>query len=513
VCSLVRNMDALDGTANEPTLDSLLMILAVRETTLQESIQKRTTPKDHQHIIESLEKHFAPHDVMKRITTFLLSMKSDNEENKLVLSPDIALQILVHLASANPDRYVKSASLAVRGEALRLETSTDNMVIPEGLLPILGEQLRSSDTQVAQNSIDTLVSLFKSCSGRMEDIVGLAYTQLQDSRSKLTIQRKDASVVCVRCLTTLVDVACISSASMALIEPCLVDLLDLLQDDSDPLLQISALDLIQKLAETEPVHRERATWLYQHASYIVKLAGGDVDLPPDPMLGSFALRTVATLCGLMRSHSLHDNELTQSFLSALHNNIRTGAMDRMTFVVAISAFAASSDDALRQVLQDEEARQAWLNLSVAQPKLKAAILLSVSGVIETTKLSRESTMKLYTFLGHGNGPDATEVLLKLVLSPMSEVRIAAYTVFRSVAASLPTGSQVLLSHNGFLEMLMDRQTETSKSGREARYEVVNAVLDSPVVSLLAEGIVKRLETYRHAGPHYVEPLQWDVMEQ
>jgi hypothetical protein len=512
---------------SEPTLDALLTRLSMGETesTPTTSAQQEpaggeheaaSSPIDPQDALALLEKHFAANDVMKRIATFLLSARpaEGNDSTPASLSPDtIWLPLLVRLASSNPERYLKAASSAVRDEALRLETSTDSISVPEGLLFMLGEQLHSADIQLAQNSIDTLVSFCKTCPGKMEVIVTLVAAQLRDARSRLTTQRAEASLTCVRGLTALVDIACISGASMSLVEPCLVDLLDLLQDGADPLLQMSVLDLIEKLAATEPVHGERATWVYQHASIFAKLAGGVVDVPPDPMLGGFSLRVVATVCRLMQSHSLLDQDLIQSFLLALHNNITSGTMDRMAFVVAISAFASSSDDALHRVLENDEARQAWLNLSVAQPKLKAAILVSVATVIETMTLSRALAMKLYTSFGHPIGPDATEVLMKLVLSPMSEVRIGAYTLFRAVAAGLPTGSQVLLSHSGFLEMLMDRERETSKDGREARHEVLGAILGSPVVSLLAEDIVKRMESYRREGPHYVKPLRWDVMEQ
>jgi Proteasome non-ATPase 26S subunit len=519
----VCNMEKT-GVESEPTLDSLLAKLGIGET---ESGAPSSSHPPQQEVVDPpqdamvlLEKHFAPHDVMKLVATFLLVARPEGNDNSRVvvpvlsLSPDAALSLLVRLASANPDRYLKAASCAVRDEALRFETSTDSIAVPEGLLFMVGEQLKSSDTQLAQNSIDTLVSFCKTCSGiKMEEVVALVSDQLQEARSMVAAQRREASLTCVRCLAALVDIACISGASMALVEPRLVDLLDLLQDDTDPLLQMSVLDLYEKLAATEPVHSERATWIYQHARHVVMLAGGVMDVPPDPMLGGFALRVVATVCRLMQTHSLLDKDLMQSFLSALHNNINSGAMDRMAFVVAISAFASSSDDALYRVLQDEEARQAWLHLSVAQPKLKAAILVSVAGVIETTTLSRDLAMKLYAFVGQSDGPDTTEILMKLVLSPMSEVRIGAYTLFRVVAACLPTGSQVLLSHSGFFEMIMDREKETSKDGRDARYEVVGAILGSPVVSLLAEDIVKRMESFRREGPHYVKPLQWDVMEQ
>lgn len=496
---------------DEATLDDLLQELAhdvAKESSSSSGSSSINDRKDTQEIMLAIERQFSAKDVMNRVSSCLLK-----KVGGMPVSPDEAYHVVVRMATANAARYLKPASCAVRDEALRLETSIETIIIPEGLLPMLVEQVKSTDIQMAQNSIETLVSLYKTCSSATETIVSLVCACLQEARSNLSNQRTEASLCCVRCLTALVCIACVSDSSMVNTERGLRNLVDLLQDDSDPLLQMSILELIEKLATTKPMHEERVGWLYQHAHYVVKLAGGVADVPSDAMLGGFALKVVATFCKLLRPHCSQENTLMHSFLAALHHNVETGEIDRMAFVVAISALASSSDSALDRVMEDEVTRQAWLDMSVAQPKVKAAILISVAEVIEELSISRELAMKLFTVLGSPGGPDATDVLMKLAISPIVEVRVSVYTLLRAVADCLPTGSQVLLSHHGFFDMLMDREKETTKNGREARYEIIKAIIESPVASMLADEIVKRMKDYLHEGPHYVKPMRWDVIEQ
>jgi hypothetical protein len=56
----------------------------------------------------------------------------------------------------------------------------------------------------------------------------------------------------------------------------------------------------------------------------------------------------------------------------------------------------------------------------------------------------------------------------------------------------------------------DRYRESTKEGREAKWELVRAVLQSPVTGLLAEDIIRRMESYVNQGPHYVKVQQWEL---
>merc|ERR1719223_702130 len=106
----------------------------------------------------------------------------------------------------------------------------------------------------------------------------------------------------------------------------------------DPLMQMSALDMLEKLASTAntttikqqrmPMHPSRTKWLLSKRMlmFLLHLSGGgsdrDDDLP-DPILGAPALRLLSSLCRVVQadsSASLADfggDELLEGFRNAL----------------------------------------------------------------------------------------------------------------------------------------------------------------------------------------------------
>jgi len=117
--------------------------------------------------------------------------------------------------------------------------------------------------------------------------------------------------------------------------------------------------------------------------------------------------------------------LIQRFHRVLSNFEQSGELDRLSLIDAISSFGGASAAALKSVLDDPVTREAWLSLSVAQPKLKSAILVSVvdrtlnplpqvdaAGDSVVPKVSNQLGMKLFLSLGQVNGSeDATELVL------------------------------------------------------------------------------------------------------
>jgi len=247
---------------------------------------------------------------------------------------------------------------------------------------------------------------------------------------------------------------------------------------------------------------------------------------PDPILGGTALRVVAALCKQgHRDRSLFDsggNQLISGFHRALHNFNVSGEVDRMAIIDAISSFASASPDALERVLSDPVTRNAWLSLSVAQPKLKSVVLFSVSMVLDPSDEvdskgdfipapppSNTVGLKLFETWGQVNEDDPSSLALSLAKSPLPETRLGAYALLKAVA-KLPTGCQVLLSSPGLYEFLVSREVEKTKEGREAKYAIVEVIAESPAKGLLADDIVAQIEKYVKEGPHYVKPMQWEL---
>jgi Proteasome non-ATPase 26S subunit len=522
--------------------------------------------------------NYAPRDVLNVIVPHLFQDDSDSGERKegaeskrmdiddgeddingrktLPWSSRDALAVLGFVVGCDANRYLQEASDAVRTEALRIAHSLDSsMTVSPELLSVMIHQLSSPNVSVSSNAATTIRTCCQKLGGSLRldaisAIVG-AWELQQLAMQSDPRNRNQASTIAVRCASTLVDVLCLEEGA----NPKSLDLaasasskvlLPMLNDATDPLVQMSTLDLLERMAKARPMHHWRAHWLFSEPvrGPILALCGGSDLEPasPDPLLGGPALRVAAALCRI--AHDRVSSELLgvsggpilDGFYVALKNSYASasGETDRLALIDAISSFASASSEALTVVLNDPEIRRAWLSLSVAQPKLKAAVLYSVAMVLDPSRSNESTTsddvhgaavpppppsdvpfsdnalgMRLFSQLGQTNNDEGTGMVLSLAKSALPEVRLASYALLGSVA-KLQTGGQLLFTHGDFLEFLLDRRNEATVEGREAKWELVRTVLASPVTGLLAQEIVRKLESYVKEGPHYRKVQRWEL---
>jgi len=477
---------------------------------------------------KKLQSECKPQFTMDTLAPFLFRESDPGAK----LSSQEALSVLGYLVASDSSSYLKPASVAVKNEAERLTTSDQPMIVSPELMTVLVDQLNREDVTASANASETIVMCCRKLGLSFGEPALRAVTDAWKlALGRMGSDRTTASTVAVRCASTIVMMMSLDDTMMqsALSVGANQLLLTMLTDDSDPLLQISILDLIEKLATTQPMHHERANWLFsdQIMQPLLRMAGGEEEGDPDPILGGPALRVVAALCKLGHRDSslfgIAGTHLLNGFHRALHSWESSGELDRLALIDAISSFASASSDALDLVLNDPVTRETWLSLSVAQPKLKSVILTSVAMVLDpspevdangdsiTTSSvpTNDMGMKLYASLGRSNNLQTTELVLSLAKSPLPETRLGAYSLLKAVA-KLPTGGQVLFSHNDFHDFLINRDREKTKEGREAKYALVKAIYESEVKGLLADDIVKQLENYLKEGPHYVQTLSWEL---
>ena len=443
-----------------------------------------------------------------------------------------ALSVVFLLALLDGPTYLKPASRAIKSfaELLASSSTEQTILISDDLLSVLVAQLSGTDVEVSSNATATI----KACCRRLgPPLSDRAIRFIVDSWRQTwerTDNRQEATTICVRCASAVVELACLEDAAMGTaINSGATDLLvTMMTDVSDPLLQMSSMDLVEQLTNTIPMHSSRARWLFSRnvLQPLLQMAGAGGD-DPDPVLGGPALRVLSAMCRLAHRDAslfgLGGNELLTGFHHALRNFNSSGELERLALIDAISSFASASPDALEAILEDSEIRESWLSLSVAQPKLKSAILKSVALVIDPvpetdangdsimmTVLSNESAMKLYSTLGLVNNRDATQLVLSLAKSPFVETRLGAYALLEAVAKQ-GTGAQVLLSHEGFYDFLISRESESIKEGKEAKFAIIQAIMDSPARGLLADNIVNTLDRILKQGPHYMKAVQEELM--
>lgn len=470
---------------------------------------------------------------------------------------------------------IPASSLSSVSTDLMVDTeshSDDTLYISNELIHVLVHQACTGlDVEVSQNCHDAILALFQipkiltTSSIRsltLEGIVTIWSNAIHSvtNKEKEKKVRSEYGTICVRCTTLIVDIILLNDTrtmeklflEIPPTDPSNVGnlLCSLLTDlpDDDPLLQVSIYDVLLQLASERPYHSIRTQWLFQDAFVqpLLRKVGissslGDEISEPDLYLGASALRILIAICSMLMDAATRNDAdavtIGDTLIRDLHMALRNfemngNEMDRLSYIDAISSLASTSPAAMNMVLDDPITCEAWLRLSVAHPKIKAAILVSIAKVLDhpnalsdgSTKniphISNEICMKLYSSLGrvnsNGSGfgtSDTTDVLLKLVQSPIPEIRFGVYSVFESIA-KYSMGGQVLMTNTNFYSnFLTQRDTiETTYEGRILKYNIVQALHENSTLrQLLANDIVTQLEQYLSQGPHYRKPLQWEVM--
>lgn len=114
---------------------------------------------------------------------------------------------------------------------------------------------------------------------------------------------------------------------------------------------------------------------------------------------------------------------------------------------------------------------------------KQRTLMALNEIFEINGADPESkatalTEQWYNYLNSLNC--GLERFMVLVQEPFLEVRIPSINFIRILATTI-WGQKVLAQQKGFLDYLLNRSTETTKEGREAKYAVVRELVLSPFI--------------------------------
>mmetsp|Transcript_17393 Transcript_17393/g.22610 ORF Transcript_17393/g.22610 Transcript_17393/m.22610 type:complete len:595 (+) Transcript_17393:49-1833(+) len=565
-------------------------------------LQALSQQQQQQANIQQLKETAKPNVIMDILAPFLFlpPPTTTTTTSTCFLSNEDALSSLICLVSNDPATFLKPASRSVRNTACRISGAVSTaehqqqqqttMVVSPNLLLVITAQILGADVEVSTNATDAIIACCRKIGTPLIEPAFQAITNAwKQAWQGLKLKQNGnsiASTLCVRCASVVVDLILAldndNGTTMAVAQDqteALSLFLEMLHDESDPLVQMSMLDLMEKLASHYPVHHQRAKWLFSNPVLkpLLIMAGGmtvaddnddDNGGEPDPILGGPALRVVAALCkiaggqqqqqqqqdsanGVVGFQGMTDDDddndddssfCLKSFFFALQKFDTHSELDRLAVVDAISSFSMASMNALDMVLNHAHTRHAWLSLNVAQSKLKAAILMSIAMVLKHsyTKSNNDITTaggmdmdmdidddaaaaaagdilkkQLYVMLGSVNGSnqDTTDITLILTRSPFPEVRLGAYELLSTVATHISTGAQILLQNSQFFTFLFGNENENNeptKEDREAKYGIVQAIYHSNAKGLMADAIVKQLETLIQRGPHYVQVQTWEL---
>jgi hypothetical protein len=406
-----------------------------------------------------------------------------------------ALSLVRALVTINDAKYSLPISEAVRTVS---QQKKHDLSISDDLMQVWMFQMCCT-SQVSVHS--NLLEAFQSAT-QLQGIVQLAMPYLVAIWKQ---QGNDNAIVSIRCSAVFLN-------AIKLVGDVALDLgkelgathllVQLIQNEEDPLSQLSALDLFpQVFPNSGDIPAATRDWMSQS-----NLTTAVVKMLEDPIVGGAAMQYLAlvanlgpkilqTLCDYIRSVGPTTNEL-----------------ERLQIVHALSSLAQSSSDTLDFILQDGELRNAWWDISrMSIPKLKAAILSSIAQTLQHQQnTNAPSLLRLYTLVGQDHSHESTTawILQKFANSPMEELRIASYTVWISLA-QIPGGCTLLATSSGFMNLMIAGQRELSGDARLAKFELLEKFHEH-AKGFLSGDIVKKLEQELLLGPHGMKVKQWEV---
>ena len=166
------------------------------------------------------------------------------------------------------------------------------------------------------------------------------------------------------------------------------------------------------------------------------------------------------------------------------------------------------------ILSDPVLRRSWWDTEgIAQPKLKAAILVSVARALPeiAESLGSPRALRLYRIFGsdHGSDSSTTSWLLEgPSRSPLNEVRVASYALLAAAlripgAAIALVGPADVASHRSLLSVLLGPDREPTANAQRARFDLLGAFWEVHQAMSLEDDpkTLKSLRAKIALGPH------------
>ncbi|XP_075026863.1 26S proteasome non-ATPase regulatory subunit 5 isoform X3 [Calonectris borealis] len=105
-----------------------------------------------------------------------------------------------------------------------------------------------------------------------------------------------------------------------------------------------------------------------------------------------------------------------------------------------------------------------------------------------------------------------ELFRSISTQPFPDLHCGALRVFTAIA-NQPWAQKLMLNSPGFVEYIVDRSVEPDKSSKDAKYELVKALVNSKTIAeIFGNQYYLRLRAYLHEGPYYVKAVSTTAVE-
>ncbi|KAF2987217.1 hypothetical protein EK904_010219 [Melospiza melodia maxima] len=105
-----------------------------------------------------------------------------------------------------------------------------------------------------------------------------------------------------------------------------------------------------------------------------------------------------------------------------------------------------------------------------------------------------------------------ELFRSISTQPFPDLHCGALRVFTAIA-NQPWAQKLMLSSPGFVEYVVDRSVEPDKASKDAKYELVKALVNSKTIAeIFGNQYYLRLRAYLLEGPYYVQAASTTAVE-
>ncbi|XP_051893374.1 26S proteasome non-ATPase regulatory subunit 5 [Pristis pectinata] len=105
-----------------------------------------------------------------------------------------------------------------------------------------------------------------------------------------------------------------------------------------------------------------------------------------------------------------------------------------------------------------------------------------------------------------------ETFRSMSSQPFPDIHIGALKVFTAIA-SQPWGQRLMIGTPGFVEYIVDRSTEADKNSKDAKFELVKALVNSKTIAeIFGNQHYLQLRAYLQEGPYFVKAVATVAVE-
>jgi len=322
--------------------------------------------------------------------------------------------------------------------------------------------------------------------------------QLQDMASR-------SSILQLRVLDMMVRVATLGEEHLqSVINTGFIKQLISMLHTEDFLMKLNCVEQLSTLAMVP--HGQK---YLESAGVLATMSSLLEDCPNHPFADILLPGLVKFWGNLAHSRPLHIMTKYPVVLSALVNMVQSDDFTSQSIAFETIGYIGVSLEGKtalvemgNKMLECIEKLELLIKDSPTEVKIRA--MNALASLIKLDKENQNVEMLSLTESWFRRVPSTMSLITSIVKQPFLDLRLAVYQLL-IVMAGQPWGRGMVMRQPGFCEFLMDRSGERDKRGREERFRVLEAIVESrEAKEILGPEMDLQMKQFLKEGPHFVQ---------